>query len=157
MDDTDALLVPILAVLNKATQISSTLSAHRGGENAIVVSGDIVAGLIYVLMTEMSNEDMQSSIDEARRIVDEVFEGDDEDETNNPAFVSGEDVAETEEVHNIGASTYRCNCDLCTRTRVAILNFPSFEPQSVDQQWVYNAICKTASEHQISIEGVEEA
>jgi hypothetical protein len=36
------------------------------------------------------------------------------------------------------------------------LNFPSFAPQGIDQQWVYDAICKTASEHQINIEGVGE-
>lgn len=155
MDEADALLVPILAVVNKATTIGATLCAHKNGDDAAVAPADIVAGLIHVLVTEMSEQDMQSSIDEARRIVDDIRQGGDDDDGDDSEEPDSHELEA--QVRNVGVSTYMCNCDVCMTTRVAILNFPSFQPVSVDQSWVYNAICKTAAEHEISIEGVVEA
>lgn len=153
MDDVGALVVPILAVLDKATTIASTLSAHRSGPEATVVPGDIVAGLIHVLMTKMNEKEMESSINQAQKIVDDISEG---DEDNDIDIDYCEESDESEEIQNVGVSTYMCNCNVCMATRVAILNLPSFEPQSLDQRWVYDAIKSTALKHRISIEGVVE-
>lgn len=126
-----------------AMKISKILSEHS--EN-ILTTDYIVTGLIYRLMIKMTDDEMIQSMNEAETI---LYASSDEDEED--------DEKEEEKLESIeeDLNTKRkikynsCNCDICNKCRVCLLNFGEFIPTDHLSTIYKNSILETCEKHNL--------
>jgi hypothetical protein len=151
----DGLRVMLQALLGSTTssmRVAATLAEHRGGAVSKV---DMVAGLLYRLMTPMTDEELTQSLADGQnleRIVIEPVHGD-SDETSED---EDEDAAPEPEKLDIGPrelsiSTYSCNCTVCMQARVCIQNYKDFVPSDQSTALMHRGLQQSMTEHQVII------
>ena len=129
-----------IAQMNSAIKISKILCEHSG-ENEL--TGDhIIAGLIYRLMTPITDEDMIDSLNTAESILnddsDEEYES--EDDTD---YVISNDKRKLK-VNN-------CSCDICNKCRECIIGYESYETYDPLTTRFKDSIKETCDKHNIYI------
>ena len=130
------LLLAVLANNISAMKISKILSEHSSDN--ILTTDMVVSGLIYRLMTPMSDDELKKSMDEAESVL--YAESSDEEEI--------ETVDEPlNEKRNIKYNS--CNCDICMQTRICLLNFKDFIPNDPLANIVKNSICETCENYNL--------
>jgi len=130
------LLLAVLANNISAMKISKILSEHSSDN--ILTTDMVVSGLIYRLMTPMSDDELKKSMDEAESVL--YAESSDEEEI--------ETVDEPlNEKRNIKYNS--CNCDICMQTRICLLNFKDFIPNDPLANIVKNSICETCETYNL--------
>ena len=102
MDDPlKSLLTVYLGQVDSAMKISEILSLHGGEET--ISEDNVIIGLIYRLMNPMSDEELTTSLENAKKIINNIEEDDGEGD---------------EEYINIDENQYRyikknnCNCNI---------------------------------------------
>jgi len=135
--------------IRAATETSCTLAEHRAPAEAVrtVRAPDIAAGLIYRLMTPMT----EAELAEQQRKIDELSDA--SDESDEEAM---DDEREDQEEHShraLGLSSYTCNCEVCARVRVCLVNYHAHEPVDQLAQLMKRAIDETCNVHNIHVEG----
>ena len=130
------LLLAVLANNISAMKISKILSEHSSDN--ILTTDMVVSGLIYRLMTPMSDDELKKSMDEAESVL--YAESSDEEEI--------ETVDEPlNEKRNIKYNS--CNCDICMQTRICLLNFKDFIPKDPLGDIVKNSIYETCEKYNL--------
>jgi hypothetical protein len=122
LNSQEMLMKAVLANTSSATKISKVLAEHS--EDKILKADEIILGLIYRLMTPMTDEEMIQSINEAESILyQESSEDDDEDREENIV----DDTDDLSISKKIKCNT--CNCEICMRSRVCLSNFNDYIPK----------------------------
>ena len=130
------LLLAVLANNISAMKISKILCEHSSDN--ILTTDMVVSGLIYRLMTPMSDDELKKSMDEAESVL--YAESSDEEEI--------ETVDEPlNEKRNIKYNN--CNCDICMQARICLLNFKDFIPNDPLANIVKNSICETCENYNL--------
>ena len=130
------LLLAVLAKNISAMKISKILCEHSSDN--ILTTDMVVSGLIYRLMTPMSDDELKKSMDEAESVL--YAESSDEEEI--------ETVDEPlNEKRNIKYNS--CNCDICMQARICLLNFKDFIPNDPLANIVKNSICETCENYNL--------
>ena len=130
------LLLAVLANNISAMKISKILCEHSSDN--ILTTDMVVSGLIYRLMTPMSDDELKKSMDEAHSVL--YAESSDEEEI--------ETVDEPlNEKRNIKYNS--CNCDICMQARICLLNFKDFIPNDPLANIVKNSICETCENYNL--------
>jgi hypothetical protein len=119
-------------------KISKILSEHS---NNILLTDYVVTGLIYRLMIPMTDDEMTQSINEAETIL----------------YASSSDEEDTEDVEILDEdlNTKRkikynsCNCDICNKCRVCLINFGEFIPNDHLSTIYKNSIVETCEKHNL--------
>ena len=120
-----------------AMKISKILCEHS--QNDILTTDMVVSGLIYRLMTPMTDDELKKNIDEAESILyAESSEDEEEIETVD------EPIGEK---RNIKYNS--CNCDICMQTRICLLNFKDFIPKDPLGDIVKNSIYETCEKYNL--------
>ena len=122
-------------------------TARRPRRSARSARPDIAAGLIYRLMTPMT----EAELAEQQRKIDELSDA--SDESDEEAM---DDEREDQEEHShraLGLSSYTCNCEVCARVRVCLVNYHAHEPVDQLAQLMKRAIDETCKVHNIHVEG----
>ena len=139
----------MLGQMNSALKISDTISQHLNEEK---ISGDsIIIGLIYRLMTPLTTEESLQSIDQGNQLLDSIFNSEESDEESN------EESDEEFNNESIIPDTYHplkcihCNCDICMKSRISILNYKNYESKDPLTDMFHNAIQKTCQKYKISL------
>lgn len=108
----------LLATTTSALRISKTLCEH---DNTDILTGDhVICGLVYRLMTPMSEEEMNECLCDADKIMDSESSEEDDSEID---IVEDEDKENNEERK---VRVNNCNCDICMQTRICMLNFNDY-------------------------------
>tara|TARA_A200000113_G_C8772291_1_gene324764 strand:- start:201 stop:647 length:447 start_codon:yes stop_codon:yes gene_type:complete len=131
------ILLAVLANNISAMKISKILCEHS--QNDILTTDMVVSGLIYRLMTPMTDDELKRSIDEAESVLyAESSEDEEEIETVD------EPIGEK---RNIKYNS--CNCDICMQCRICLLNFNDFLPKDPLGDIVKNSICETCDKYNL--------
>ena len=130
VDETYYNLIKVfLAQSESAVEISTTIADHS--EDKVLTGDYIIAGLVYRLMVPMNDIEMKDSLDKAEKLLDPEDSGE-EDES-----LDLEEITQCEEVkvpHKI--KTNHCNCDICSKVRVCLCNYPNHEcPDELSQKF----------------------
>lgn len=131
------ILLAVLANNISAMKISKILREHS--QNDILTTDMVVSGLIYRLMTPMTDDELKRSIDEAESVLyAESSEDEEEIETVDEPI---------REKRNIKYNS--CNCDICMQCRICLLNFNDFLPKDPLGDIVKNSICETCKKYNL--------
>ena len=131
------ILLAVLANNISAMKISKILCEHS--QNDILTTDMVVSGLIYRLMTPMTDDELKRSIDEAESVLyAESSEDEEEIETVDEPF---------NEKRTIKYNS--CNCDICMQCRICLLNFNDFLPKDPLGDIVKNSICETCKKYNL--------
>ena len=105
---------------------------------------DIICGLVYRLMTPMTEREMSESLREADEIFNTDYSSDDEE---------CDSIQEKYEKPKISRKikTNTCNCEICGKVRVCLLNFKDYEPNDELSQRFKDSITETCEIHKIYI------
>ena len=131
-----------LAQTNSALKISKIISEHSDRNE--LSGNDIICGLIYRLMNPME----QSEIDDNLSVADELLKEEEEEEE--------EEYDEIEETYvkptlSKQIKSNNCNCDVCMKMRVDLINYHSFEPTDQLSQMFKGSIDITCEKYNIYI------
>ena len=148
MDDIfDTVMTSFLAQMESSLKISKIVSEH-GGESELS-EDSIVSGLVYRLMTPMSEEELSRSIAAGKNIYEDILNDESEEE-------GSEEEEEIEEVDMNSlelrkVKTNNCNCDICMGVRVSLLNYKNHEPKDNLELMFKNAIDKACEKGKLYI------
>jgi hypothetical protein len=143
-DEQANILKVVIANNISAMKISKILSEHS---NNILLTDYIVTGLIYRLMIPMTDDEMTQSINEAETIL-YASSSDEEDEEDE----DDKDDTETvdEDLNTKRKIKYNsCNCDICNKCRVCLINFGEFIPNDHLSTIYKNSIVETCEKHNL--------
>ena len=120
------IITAYIAQIDSAMKISEILAEHSGDED--ISPDNLIIGLIYRLMVPMTDTEMKESMDNASKVMD----GDTSDEEDDSM-----DTETTNELHRTISGeknkverkikSNNCNCDICSKARVCLLNYPQYE------------------------------
>ena len=143
VDETYYNLIKVfLAQSESAVEISKIIADHS--EDKVLTGDYIIAGLIYRLMVPMNDVEMKDSLDKAERLLDPEDSGEEDEDV--------EGITQCEEVkvlHKI--KTNHCNCDICSKVRACICNYPNHVCQDELSQKFKDSIESTCKKYLITI------
>ena len=135
-----------LSQMDSAMKISDMLAKHDNS-NEITVD-HIITGLVYRLMVPMTNKQIQESLESAQQILNKLDHTDSEDS----------DYDEIDECYSsditFGSRKVippKCNCDICMKARLCLLNYHSYDCSDPLADKFKNAIQETCEKHKIYI------
>ncbi len=144
LNSQEMLMKIVLANTSSATKISKVLAEHS--EDKILEADEIILGLIYRLMTPMTDEEMTQSINESESILyQESSEDDDEDDDEDDEGNIVDDTDDLSVSKKIKCNT--CNCEICMRCRVCLSNFNDYIPKDNLGDIFKNSILETCIIH----------
>ena len=139
-----------VAQTHSAVKVSEIICEHS--DRDIMTGHDIICGLVYRLMVPMTGQEITEAMEEAEQIMN----GSDEESEDSEILEEGaeEEGAEDTEAM-VGGSrkikSNQCNCDICAKMRVCLLNYQTYEPTDDMAMKFKNAIEDTCQEHNIHI------
>ena len=137
----NSLMITFIAQMDSALRISKIISEHTDETELSVDS--IIIGLIYRLMVPMNDKEMKESMEFASNLINgEEDNGEEDDEE----VISDELIVFERKV-----KTNHCNCDICTKARVCLINYPTYEANDPLAEKFKNAIKTTCENHKIQI------
>jgi len=121
------LIQVILANASSAAKISKILCDHS--DDKILKADEIICGLIYRLMTPMTEQEITDSMTEAKELMYE--ESSDEEEEDDDDMVGDSNIVDDIDDLNIKrkVKVNHCNCEICSQVRVCLLNFNEYLPK----------------------------
>ena len=130
MDDISMKLISAyFAQIDSAMKISEILSEH--GDEEEISPDNLILGLIYRLMVPMTEEEKKRSLDVTKKIMDPETSSD--EETENEELLSEETLLYGGNDKKISRKikTNHCNCEICMKARVCLLNYPAYESTDI--------------------------
>ena len=139
----------IIANTSSAMKISKTLCDHSNDK--ILKADEIICGLIYRLMIPMTDDEIEISMNEAEDII--YQDSTDEEDNQETEGIEETDILDDLEEFNLtkAVRTNSCNCDICSKVRVCLLNFTNFTPKDELGDTFKNSILLTCSEYNRTI------
>ena len=144
------LFTSLYGQMDSSMKISEILTQHS--DSNIITEDLVVAGLIYRLTIPMTDNELNSAISNAKKIMKDI-----EDECINEEEEDDDECREGDDSDNIMDTTPRklkmntCNCDLCNIARVCVLNFNSYEPSDQLAHMFKDSIQKTCDKFNIIV------
>ncbi len=145
------LMTAYLAQMDSAVRISKTLCDHHEEKDKELTGDDIICGLIYRLMVPMEQDEMNKSLDNAKKTLDPDYSSDSDDGGDD-----GLDYDEIEETYEKSEITRKiktnsCECEVCSKVRECLINYKSYEPIDQLAQKFKDSIQETCEKYKIYI------
>ena len=144
------IITAYIAQIDSAMKISEILAEHSGDED--ISPDNLIIGLIYRLMVPMTDAEMKESMENASKVMD----GDTSDEEDDSM-----DTETTNELHRTISGeknkverkikSNNCNCDICSKARVCLVNYPQYEASDELAQKFSDSIKHACSTHKLLI------
>ena len=138
----NSLMITFIAQMDSALRISKIISEHTDETELSVDS--IIIGLVYRLMVPMNDKEMKESMDFAANLINGEEEEEEEEEDDD--LVNDNTIVFERKV-----KTNNCNCDICSKARVCLINYPTYEANDPLADKFRNAIKTTCENHKIEI------
>jgi len=138
----ETIIQVILANTSSAMKISNTLCEHS--DDKVLKADEIICGLIYRLMVPMTDEEMTTSLQEAESLMYD----DDDDDDEGEQIEDSEQIEDTDDLNTIRkVKPNNCNCDICSKVRVCLLNFNDYLPKDELGDKFKSSILETCKTH----------
>lgn len=149
----NSIMVSFVAQMDAAMETSKKISEHSKEEE--LSPDSFLSGLVYRLMTPMTDDELKTSMDKANEIIsaEDSEETDDEEEYE---FGKGlyspisQDYGDQVIVSRV-VKRNDCNCSFCIRVRKCLDDYKSHETDDQLAQMFKDAIDNTCDIHNISI------
>jgi len=142
------IITAYIAQIDSAMKISEILAEHSGDED--ISPDNLIIGLIYRLMVPMTDTEMKESMENASKVMDGDTSDEEEDsiETTNELHrtISGEKNKVERKI-----KSNNCNCDICSKARVCLLNYLQYEASDELAQKFSDSIKHACSTHKLLI------
>ena len=135
-----------VAQLSSAMIISEILRDHS--TETEITPDFLITGLVYRLMTPMTNEEIHDNLESASDVIDDVFENPYSDDEESDDEVS-EEVFLERTPRKIKTNT--CNCNICSQARVCLLNYYTHECSDPLAQKFKDSITHSCQTHNLII------
>ena len=129
--------------MDSAMKVSEVLANHQSSEEITV--DHLITGLVYRLMVPMTNEEVTASLDSAQQILDKLDESDSEEGSDE------ECIDQSVTFGSRRVKTNNCNCDICMKARVCLLNYENHDCSDPLADKFKKAITMTCDKHKIYI------
>ena len=142
------LIQVILANASSAAKISNILCDHS--DDKILKADEIICGLIYRLMTPMTEQEITDSMTEAKELMyEESSSEEDDDDDDDDGMVGGSNIVDDIDDLNIKrkVKVNHCNCEICSQVRVCLLNFNEYLPKDELGDKFKDSIIETCETH----------
>jgi len=137
------LLSAYVSQIQSALKISEILAEHADEDT--ISPDNIILGLIYRLMVPMTEKEMKESVD----ITNEILNHDSsEDEGLEDEGLEEEDE-DLEQKKPRKIKTNHCNCEICMKARVCLINYPKYESPDIFAEKFHNSIKHTCERHKL--------
>jgi len=134
-----------IAQMNSAIKISKILCEHSNENDENILTGDhIIAGLIYRLMTPITDEDMIDSLNTANDILNDTDSDEDGNESDDDIEYSIPDEKRKLKMND-------CSCEICAKCRECIAGYESYETYDPLTTRFKDSIKETCEKHNIYI------
>ena len=150
MDTLDESVKPLiqafLAQMDSAMRVSELIANHNS-PNKEIIADHIIGGLVFRLMVPMTNEELDQSLTSAKQIMDKLDQTESEDSEE-----SDEDYDEIQECYPTESRKVKhpqCNCDICSKVRICMLNYKNHECTDPLAERFQNAINHTCEQHKL--------
>tara|TARA_B100001094_G_scaffold88852_1_gene84945 strand:+ start:1966 stop:2412 length:447 start_codon:yes stop_codon:yes gene_type:complete len=132
-----------IAQMDSAMEVSKVLSEHSGEKE--LSADSVITGLVYRLMTPMSQDEVNEYMEKA----DEILNGESEEEGDDMAEDMEEEIIVDKEPRKVRHPV--CNCDICMKSRICLINYHSYETYEPLSTMFNDAIKKSCMESKIYI------
>ena len=148
MDEVLESLLPVfLAQIDSAMSISEILAEHAGEKE--MTPDALITGLVYRLMTPMKEDELQEAVTKGKEMVDRIYDSEESgSEEEDMSLALAPDPVTEERI--IKRNT--CNCGICIKARVCLLNYHAYETQDSLSEKFHNAINHACSKHKLLIQ-----
>jgi len=146
--DTDMfepLVKSFLGQMDSAMKVSETLANHEQSEEITV--DHLITGLVYRLMVPMTNEEVGQALASAQQILDKLDETDSEEDELEQSTTLDENI----DFGSRKVKPNNCNCDICGKARVCLLNYHTHDCSDPLADKFKKAIMVTCEKHKIYI------
>ena len=148
------LMTAYLAQMDSAVRISKTLCDHYEEKDKELTGDDIICGLIYRLMVPMEQDEMDTSLGNAKEILSgESGESEEDEDGEQDRQMDYDEIEETYEKPEISRKikTNSCECEVCSKVRECLINYKSYEPNDQLSQKFKDSIQETCEKYKIYI------
>ena len=146
----ESLLTVFLAQVDSAMRISEILAEHAGEKE--MTPDALITGLVYRLMTPMKEDELQEAVTKGKEMVDRIYDSEDSGEDEEDVEDTSLDSPETESTVARVIKRNACNCEICIKARVCLLNYHAYETQDPLSGKFHNAINHACSKHKLLIQ-----
>ena len=143
----DSLMKAYLGQIESSLKVSEIISEHSGEDE--LSPDSLICGLVYRLMVPMDNNELKASMEKADVIYNDIISYNGSD--------SGEEEEEIVDNNEIGSieprkiKTNNCNCDICSKVRVCLLNFSTYQANDKLAQKFKDSIVESCQVHNLTI------
>ena len=138
----EPIIKTFLGQMDSAMKVSGILAKHDNSEEITV--DHLITGLVYRLMVPMTNEEVTDALDSAQQLLDKLDDTDSGEESEDEL-----DLDITFDHRKV--RTNNCNCDVCIKARVCLLNYRTHDCSDPLADKFKNAITTTCEKHKIII------
>lgn len=145
----DSLMKAYFAQIESSLKISEIISEH--GTEKELSPDSLISGLVYRLIVPMDDSELKESMERADVIYNDIFYNSHSEDS------SDEDDNEEEEIdYHINneprkIKTNTCNCNICSKVRVCLINFHSHQVNDELAQKFKDSINEACRIHQLTI------
>lgn len=143
------LLSAYVSQIQSALKISEILAEHADEDT--ISPDNIILGLIYRLMVPMTEKEMKESVD----ITNEILDPSSSEEEDLDLDLDDEDGCDEgdgldlEQKKPRKIKTNHCNCEICMKARVCLINYPKYESPDIFAEKFHNSIKHTCETHKL--------
>ena len=150
----NSLIQVFLAQMDSAMKVSDILAKHDNSDEITV--DHLIGGLVYRLMVPMTNDEVDKSIEAAKQIMYKIDASDSGSDTDSDYddYDDYDEIEETYDKTDFGSRKVKpptCNCDICCKLRVCLINFSDHDCSDQLAQKFKHAIDHTCNEHKIYV------
>ena len=137
------LLSAYVSQIQSALKISEILAEHADEDT--ISPDNIILGLIYRLMVPMTEKEMKESVD----ITNEILDPSSSEEEDLDEEDLDEEDEDLEQKKPRKIKTNHCNCEICMKARVCLINYPKYESPDIFAEKFHNSIKHTCERHKL--------
>ena len=137
------LLSAYVSQIQSTLKISEILAEHADEDT--ISPDNIILGLIYRLMVPMTEKEMKESVD----ITNEILDPSSSEEEDLDEEDLDEEDEDLEQKKPRKIKTNHCNCEICMKARVCLINYPTYESPDIFAEKFHNSIKHTCETHKL--------
>ena len=145
-DTLEPIIKCFIGQMDSAMRVSDTLAKHESPASEEITVDHLITGLVYRLMVPMTNEEVDESLGNAQQILDKLDDTDSEEGTDEECELDRDVTFGSRKV-----KTNNCNCDVCMKSRVCLLNYEKHDCGDPLSDKFKKAITMTCEKHKIYI------
>ena len=132
--------------INSSLKISKLISSHGNEEE--LSADSLITGLVYRLMVPMEDKEIKESMEEAEEIINDIIDNNGNTDSSEEEIDENYDIQFTKPRK---VKTNQCNCEICNRARVCLINYHTYEVNDRLAQIFKKSIDEACTNHKITI------